>query len=172
MLSPSQCVHLRSRVYPLRSLPAPRLAPTKRPADCHPMQEYLSRAQATPIPSSGTPGGTHKLCWSREAGVTAREQRCRASATAVVWDPPPRAMRRGRIHRRRLVATGRHHAWPTARSNFCGAKLHWIEVVTFEKTVKFGAVPPSQTRRLTHVPVGDFQEPHQILLLKVMLGII
>ncbi len=40
----------------------------------------------------------------------------------------------------------RYRTTPTCLANrtsdFCSAKLHRIEVVTFEKTIKFGAVPP------------------------------
>ena len=50
-------------------------------------------------------------------------------------------MRRGRTHRRKALSLPDDTDMPTGRiSNFCNAKLHWIEVVTFEKTVKFGAV--------------------------------
>ena len=41
-------------------------------------------------------------------------------------------------------------------SHLGDAKLHWIEVMTLEKTIKFGTVAPSQARCLTHIPMGDF----------------
>jgi hypothetical protein len=83
------------------------------------------------------------------------------------YRPPVNATRRGRASRRalepesacrrRAVAGGRHrHAWSATRSDFCSTKLRRIELMTFQKTIKFGAVPPGETRCLTDVSVGDF----------------
>ena len=55
-------------------------------------------------------------------------------------------------------------------SGVCGSKLCRIKLVTLQETIKLGTVPPGQAGSLAHVPMGDFQEPHEVLLLEVVLG--
>ena len=57
-------------------------------------------------------------------------------------------------------------------SGVCGSKLCRIKLVTLQETIKLGTVPPSQAGRLADVPMGDFQEPHEVLLLEMVLGVI
>ena len=120
------------------------------------LQGCLSRAQATLVFSSrhstGLTGSVDVcLQVSRpERPLSGFSDGCRRVEGCR---PPAHATRQGRANRRAqetenacrrcVVAVGRqHHAWPVAHSNFRSAKLHWIEVVTIQKTIKFGAVPP------------------------------
>ena len=59
-----------------------------------------------------------------------------------------------------------------AGSGVGSTKLRWVELVTLQEAIKFRTVPPGQTGSMADVPVGNFQEPHEIFLLEAMLGVI
>src|SRR5712691_4408954 len=110
------------------------------------MQAYVSRAQATPMLSSRHPAAPLSSVGICKQAQWPESSHCRGSATAVIWEgsfhPPPGQ----RDEEGPAAECCRYRTTPTCLANrtsdCCSAKLHRSEVVTFERAIKFGAVPP------------------------------